>query len=90
MHVTLLTDGVNRAGVCASGAIDTLVINCVSHGIFLLFDRFMFQKLWGVYRKKMILSRANRQHLFLKKLAIYDTLHYASTSHFAPVTYYKS
>jgi hypothetical protein len=70
MHVTLLTDGVNRAGVYASGAIDTLVINCVSHGIFLLFNRFMFQKLLGVYRKRMILSRANRHPFFLKKLAI--------------------
>jgi hypothetical protein len=70
VHVTLLTDGVNRAGVCTSGAIDTLVINCVSHEIFLLFDRFMFHKLLGVYRKKMILSRVNRHPFFLKKLAI--------------------
>jgi hypothetical protein len=42
MHVTLLADSVNRAGVRTSGAVDTLVIDCVSHWIFLLRFDFPF------------------------------------------------
>jgi hypothetical protein len=37
MLVTLFADGINRASVSTGSAIDTLVINCVSHGTFLLF-----------------------------------------------------
>jgi hypothetical protein len=36
MHVTLLADRVNRAGVCTGGAIDTLIVDCVGHETFLL------------------------------------------------------
>jgi hypothetical protein len=37
MLVALLADGVNRACVNTGGAVDTLVVNCVGHGTYLLF-----------------------------------------------------
>jgi hypothetical protein len=37
MHFTLLADRIDRAGVNTSSAVDTLIINCVGHGTFLLF-----------------------------------------------------
>jgi len=66
--VTLLADGVNRASVRTGGAVDTLVINCVSHGTFLLLI-FFEPETWGVYRNEGFLSRAKSHKNSLKKLA---------------------
>jgi hypothetical protein len=44
MNIALFADGVNRASVSTSSAIDTLVINCVGHGTFLLY-KFLLSKL---------------------------------------------
>jgi hypothetical protein len=48
MHITLLADGINRTGICASSAVDTLVINCVSHGTTSSLD-FVFLKNFGEF-----------------------------------------
>jgi hypothetical protein len=72
--VALLTNGINRASVCTGSAIDTLVINCVGHGTYLLFKEFCSEKLWGVYSINSTVSSAISVLIPLKKLAIYHPI----------------
>lgn len=45
MHIALLADSINRAGIGTSSTVDTFIIDCVSHGTFLLFEIYNSGKL---------------------------------------------
>ena len=45
MHIALLADSINRTGIGTSSTVDTFIIDCVSHGTFLLFEIYDSEKL---------------------------------------------
>jgi hypothetical protein len=92
MHFTLLADRVNRAGVNTGGAIDTLIINCVGHGTFLLFGNKVCSETFpGEFTATGKFCPAQSVKLSnLKILAILTTFYYPFTTCFTPVRPYKT
>jgi hypothetical protein len=71
MNIALFADGVNRASVSTSSAIDTLVINCVGHGTFLLY-KFLLSKTSAEFTSTLGLCPAQTTKILQQKYLQFD------------------
>jgi hypothetical protein len=74
VDIALFADGIDRASVSTCCAIDTLVINCVGHGTFLLLN-FCNQNFWEFTATIDFCPAQRHKELSAKKLAISQTIH---------------